>query len=489
MSRIKSHKISISPSPKLLKKIGATNLTLADAVAEIVANSFDAAVDGEPTVVEVEVGREEVLVVDSGAGMTKEVLVEAVKLGVDMSDVVSKPQGTKGKFGLGMKTACASIGGWWAVYTRPMGSNSEFRVVFDLADWMSRPNDPDAWTAQLQESDLPAGGPLGDREHGTAVMVREVRQREPLAGAVLTKLGEAFKPHLEQGDSITVNGDPATPHRYAFVPNSEVPIDIIFGPSDEFRITGWVAVDRQTHNEGDYGFNIYRHSQLVQTWCQEWFAAHLMTSRIIGEVHMDFIDATFFKQGLQQSDLWRQASAEMKEFLKPIVRASRELSRKGNINSPVRAQQIVSEMYSGLGLESPQSSDGGSGGDGPVGSPSDGDEPVRELPKLSVDLDSLELEDGRRLSLSLVERELSSGDTPFDFVLDESGMALLAVVNTSHPLFRETKDEEQLRTLAIADSILRFLVDECGMNGRKAAETRNSWILTRMHVPAKEVRS
>ena len=63
-----------------------------------------------------------------------------------------------------------------------------------------------------------------------------------------------------------------------------------------------MAIDKQTHNDGDYGFNIYRHSQLVETWCQEWFAAHLMTSRIIGEVNMDFIDATFFKQGLQQSD-------------------------------------------------------------------------------------------------------------------------------------------------------------------------------------------
>ena len=41
------------PSPKLLEKIGATNLTLADAVAQIVANSFDAALDGEPTVVDV----------------------------------------------------------------------------------------------------------------------------------------------------------------------------------------------------------------------------------------------------------------------------------------------------------------------------------------------------------------------------------------------------------------------------------------------------
>ena len=487
MSRIKSYKNS--PSPKLLEKIGATNLTLADAVAEIVANSFDAAVDGQPTIVEVQVDGEEVCVVDSGAGMTEEVLVEAVKLGVDMSHIVKKPQGAKGRFGLGMKTACASIGRWWAVYTRPIGSGSEFRVVFDLAEWERRPDAPEAWTIQVEELDLPADGPLGQREHGTAVVVRQIRQRDPLAGAVLTKLGEAFKPHLEQMDSILVNGDPAIPHKYTFVPNSRVPVEITFGTSDQFRIAGWVAIDKQTHNEGDYGFNIYRHAQLVQTWCQEWFAGHLMTSRIIGEVHMDFIDATFFKQGLQQSERWRQASAEMKEFLKPVVRASRELSRKGNINSPVLAQQIVSEMYVGLGLESPRSHDGGSGGDALGDQSSGDDQPKRELPKLRVDLESLVLEDGRELSLSLVEQELSTGGTPFDFLLDEAGLALLAVLNTSHPLFLETKDMEQLRILAIADSILRFLVDECGMSGRKAAEIRSAWILTRMHALPEAVRS
>ena len=43
----------------------------------------------------------------------------------------------------------------------------------------------------------------------------------------------------------------------------------------------------------------------------------------------------------------------MKEFLKPVVKASRELSRKGNIHSHVLAQQIVDELHDALGLEPP----------------------------------------------------------------------------------------------------------------------------------------
>jgi len=39
-----------------------------------------------------------------------------------------------------------------------------------------------------------------------------------------------------------------------------------------------------------------------------------------------------------------------------------------------------------------------------------------------------------------------------------------------------------LTVLGIADSILRYVVDECGMSGRKAAEVRGAWILAAMGV-------
>lgn len=472
------------PSPKLLEKIGATNLTLADAIAEIVANSFDAASD-DKVLVEIDVDSEQVSVVDNGVGMSEDVLVEAVKLGVDMSEVVAKKAGAKGKFGLGMKTACASMGRWWAVYTRPVGSNSEYRVVFDLAEWERRPDSSDAWTIDIEELEAGGEGPLGSRPHGTAVLVRKLRTKDPMAGAVLKKMGEAFKPHLEQGDTIKVNGDDAEPHTYHFVPDSKIPVQVRFGPAEEYEITGWVAIDQQTHNDGQYGFNIYRHDQLVQTWNQDWFRGHLMTSRIIGEVHMDFIDATFFKQGLQQSDLWRMASAEMEEFMKPIVRASRELSRAGNINNPVKRSSVVADMRAEAGVAGQPASvepvDCGEAGEVPA------DSGTRELPKLQVNVEALVLEDGSRISLSLVETDMTSVGPPYDYLWDGgSPMSLQAVLNTAHPLFVGSKDVEQLRKLAVADSILRCLVDKCGMEGRRSVEARNAWLLAALSGSARE---
>jgi hypothetical protein len=472
-----SHKNA--PAPRLLDEIGATNLTLADAIAEVVANSFDAAADNGHTEVDVSVSTDEIIVLDNGIGMTESTLVEAVKLGKDMSKVVKRRIGAKGHFGLGMKTACASLGKWWSVRTRPVGAKTEYEVVFDLAEWERRPDDADSWTIEVEEwSPPPSDSPLGNRPNGTAVTVRKLRTKTPMAGAVLEKMGEAFKPHLTAGDTIRVNGDPATARSYQLVSGSRLPVDIVFGANSKFQITGWVALDRQTHNNGDYGFNIYRHGQLVMTWCQDWFPAHLMTSRIVGEVHMDFIDATFFKQGLQQSDLWRQASAEMKEFLRPIVKASRAVSRQGNVNRPATVNRIVSELQTALGIEPQGLADVSA--DASEGDPPDGGGTRPELPRLRVEHELVELEGGHAIKVSSIERELPGGGTPFDYLWD--GTTLLTVVNTAHPLFDRSKDKEQLTVLGTSDSILRYLINECGTPPLRAAEVRAAWILAAVSV-------
>ncbi len=476
--------VNNTPSPMLLQKIGATNLTLADAVAEIVANSFDAAPDGVPAMIDVHISADEVSVVDSGTGMTEDVLAEAIRLGVDMSSVVKKKAGAKGHFGLGMKTACASIGKWWSIHTRSPGETVEYRVVFDLEDWEKRPNSPEAWSIAIDDLPRDEGSPLGDRDSGTAIIVRRLRQRNPLPGPVLAKLGEAFKAHLEQGDNIFINDDPAMPKQYKFVPGSKVPIDIQFGPNSSLRITGWVALDTQTHNDGNYGFNIYRHNQLVQTWNKDWFAAHLMTSRLIGEVHMDFIDATFFKMGLQQSEEWRLATAEMKEFLKPVTKASQGLSKQKNIHNPIASREIVGEMRSSVGaedwappvpLDAPELSGGLVMEDSlPFAE--------RELPKLRVSFEALVLEDGTRIPITIAEKAMASTVTPFDLIFDDFREVpeLQAVVNTNHQLWNQSKDRPQLRMLAVGDAILRYLMQTAGMSGNQAAEARNEWILTAM---------
>lgn len=110
-----------------------------------------------------------------------------------------------------------------------------------------------------------------------------------------------------------------------------------------------MALDKITHNDGLYGFNIYRNNQLVLKWDKTWFRAHLMTSRIIGEVNLDFLDATFYKQGLQQDESWTIINAHMREYLKDIVKASNTVSKQGNINKPAELKKIIDSLRNDYG--------------------------------------------------------------------------------------------------------------------------------------------
>src|ERR1041385_172911 len=147
------------PDISLMEKIGATSFTLAEAVVELVANSIDARVEGEQLEVLVSVNPKDVTIVDNASGMTDTILREAVRLGVNMDDFVRR-DGRKGMYGLGMKTACASLGRHWAVMTRPVGSDKEYRVEFDLKQILERNKGSKPWQHSMTEGPHDLKGPL-----------------------------------------------------------------------------------------------------------------------------------------------------------------------------------------------------------------------------------------------------------------------------------------------------------------------------------------
>ena len=303
---------------------------------------------------------------------------------------------------------------------------------------------------------------------------------------MLEYLGEAFKGHIEKGDSISVIDEtgkyPATPRKINFLKGTKVIINEIFGPSNKYKITGWVAIDTQTHNNGFYGFNIYRKGQLVLTHDKTWFRAHLMTSRIIGEVNMDFLDATFYKQGVQQSEEWNYVSSYMREYLKGIVAASYDLSRKGNINKPAERKEIIAKLAAEytISQEGDEMKDGDAPGattESPKASPG-----IHETIKHSVNEKSLKLEDGTEIKITFIEKEEHASNVgPYDYIFDplQEPAELQVFVYTEHPLCKNKIDSEVRKIVAVSDAIYRTLVVELGVDSRKALNIRNEWVTQR----------
>lgn len=474
------------PSPRLMETIGATNQSPQEAIGELVANCFDARYKEEKLEISIDLRDNRIIVLDNGKGMTSEILEKAVCIAEDMSLHIERGDGAKGHFGMGFKTSCSTLGYFYEIYTRPVGNNIEYHTAFDIKEYSTRPSGSNAWDVIIDDGNPSASSPLKNASHGTAFVISKLKIKDFPVSAVLEYIGNAFKGHIEQGDIIRVIDETdsyqAKPKTYSFLKGTKVKIDETFGPKGKYHITGWVAIDSQTHNDGFYGFNIYRKGQLVLTHDKTWFRAHLMTSRIIGEVNMDFLDATFYKQGVQHSEDWEYVAIHMKEFLKGVVTASYDLSRKGNINKPAERKAIISQLDKDYKIEN-------EGEESFVGCADNGSNEetkpntsINNTVKSIVTEKSLVLEDGSEIQITFVEKEEDGHNVgPYDYIFDimQEPQELQVLVYKNHPLWRKKIDGEVRKIIATSDAIYRALVVDLDIDSRKALKIRNEWVSQR----------
>ena len=482
------------PSPRLMETIGATNQKPAEAIGELVANSFDARIDTEKLSIVVDMRDGKIVVLDNGKGMTSEVLERAVCIAEDMSRYIERSEGAKGHFGMGFKTSCSTLGRYYEIFTRPVGEKREYHVGFDISDYSRRPAGADAWDIVIEDEEPSVSSPLGKAEHGTAFVISRLKDKNIIVSAVLSYLGEAFKGHLETGDKIILIDDSgsyeAEPKKYNFIKGTRIEINEVFGPNDKYKVTGWMALDSQLHNDGLYGFNIYRHNQLVEKWDKSWFRSHLMTSRIICDVNMDFLDATFYKQGVQQSEDWQFVALHMKEFLKPLVSASNKVSKKGNINKPEELKKIVKDLNEDYDcdideiegvefIEEPKDKKEKKGKAGGTGS-------INESIKAIVKEKTLILDDETEVEITYLEKDSPRNiQAPFDYIFseasefDEDRSELQVITFKDHPLWEKKVDNDVIKILATYDAIYRVLVEKLGYETSDALKIRNQWMASR----------
>ncbi len=200
-----SKKFDITPDIRLLVDIGEANYEVPQAISELIANSMDARYLEEKVEIQVFIDDGEISIIDNGIGMTENILAEALRLAAQMDTVTGNTKARKGMYGLGLKAACASLGKHWNIVTRPEGDPNQYSVEIDLVDWLKK-KDRKNWEVEVKSEKFEKGkGPIGDRTHGTAITITKLKENFVMVTAVTEKLGMAYKPHLEFGDSIFVN--------------------------------------------------------------------------------------------------------------------------------------------------------------------------------------------------------------------------------------------------------------------------------------------
>ena len=467
-----TRKFDITPDIRLLVDIGEANYEVPQAISELIANSMDARYQDSPVEVEVTLSDQEISIVDNGSGMSEKILAEALRLAAQMDNVTGNTKARKGMYGLGLKAACASLGKRWHIVTHPAGDKNEYSVDIDLTEWLKK-SDRANWEVEVKTtSHKPGNGLLGNRPHGTAITITNLKESFTMVTAVTEKLGMAYKPHLEMGDVITVNSTKLTPKTFSLVEDRIYNIDLEI---NGFKVTGWYGLDTKTHNSGDYGINIYREKQLVEAWNKDFIRAHLMSSRVVGEIDLPFIAANFHKLGFNKTtEEWRLVKKYMTDALKPVVKASGQMAQ--NKKDDLRQAKAIRGLDLALGLinSEDQNFDGVEDATETTETPAAVKPSSTKKNAVTGNFQTLTIGE-ESIPISYVFEELPES-IPWDYIYDEATGDLQAVINTNSRIYSLTTDEELIAILGLAEAVMGFSMKFKGVNYSQAKENRDNWL-------------
>ena len=206
--------VDITPDKSLIKKLGLVGYRTEQAVAELIDNSIDARLEGtEKIEVRLDFRLGQIAVSDDGCGMDFEGLRDALTVAKETKS------GKLGQFGLGLKSACSSLGKAFTLHTSAPGSHSVLTASYDEDLWL---NDPSRnWTNfEIEESDKE-----GDW-HGTRITISKVKV--PLYPNQLRnfrkRFGIRYGPHLgSKRVQILVNSAPASSPRPNWSTAQDIP--------------------------------------------------------------------------------------------------------------------------------------------------------------------------------------------------------------------------------------------------------------------------
>jgi hypothetical protein len=315
--------IDVTPDQTLMPKLGKSGYSIPQAIAELLDNAIDARIEGELLHVSVTIKKNEIIVVDDGRGMDRQEIQDAMILGK------SAKKDMLGEFGLGLKTACTNLGKAFSVSSTKVGHPFEYVVEYDEERWVGA---DECWQMQLTVTDREA--------YQRCTVVRISRLQRFYIGlpeAVRRDVQRRFAPFISSGEvQIKINGRICAPEDYDLVEDSRSEFDIVDKLGN--RIWGWYGLLKQGSNKGYYGFHTYRLNRMITTFDKIAIGEHPTISRIIGEIHLDHLQATTSKREFENVDSpeYRAAVEALRVEFADIIRQARQRTSSDMLNKTVR---------------------------------------------------------------------------------------------------------------------------------------------------------
>ncbi|GMU74198.1 MAG: hypothetical protein AMXMBFR44_3960 [Candidatus Campbellbacteria bacterium] len=297
---MKIEHVDITPDRSIYHKIGEANYSISDAVAELVDNSIDAAnEDGVEIVIVLDKKNKKIIIEDNGKGMDKEVAANALKL------AHSQKKDSLGEFGLGLKSACTSLGKKFQLVTTPKGSPESYVLTYDREQFMKEGR-WDAFPISITDT--------AEDNHGTTVEISNLKVK--LYDALVTRLKEdlsqRYGPFIQHNNVVIKVGlrndtaKPCTPTPVELDEDGQENFEYVL--ANGARVYGWWGL-RKVASGTQSGFNIFRRGRLIRANERLGYNPHPMTNHVFGEIHLDAVPVTHNKREFITE------SGEFREFI------------------------------------------------------------------------------------------------------------------------------------------------------------------------------
>lgn len=370
--------MKITPSARVLRMLGEIEFEEWQCVAELVDNSFDDFGEIADSGVEWADGYKvsvslpsspngELVIKDTGRGMTYERLERAVRAGWSGNDMHDK----LGLFGMGFNVATARLGKRTRVLTTRPGDTEWIGVEIDL----------DHIKDDFEATDItePKSDPS---QHGTRIVVDRLNRTRAEwlrrnGAALRNQLGSVYSWILDKhGFELYVGGTRVKPVRHcrwgddrfvlyngkeripAYIEiNEELQDGLACSECGQWQLTtnvdtcadcgserltvrrrriwGWLGIQRYLHKT-DFGIDFLRNGRKILRWDKQLFTwsnpdgtpgnedpeypvelAH-QGGRIIGEIHLDHVPVTYQKDAFEYGDRSWRTAVELLRGLGPL---------------------------------------------------------------------------------------------------------------------------------------------------------------------------
>ena len=318
-------KVDITPDKSLIKKLGLTGYRTEQAISELVDNSIDARMLGKVERIDVRLDFDlrRITITDNGSGMDLSELRNALTIAKE-----TKKEGEKlGHFGLGMKSACSTLGKSFRIRTTKKSSNVVYSAEYDEEKWI---NDKSLDWKNFEVTKS------RDKEswNGTIIIISKLNV--PLYPNQITSFrknfGIRYGPYLKGKQiSLRLNSRECNHVEPKIEKGTKKKIDIPL--SGKNRLVGWVGLLEKRSIKGDYGVHLYRRDRLIKAFDKFGIRQHPEIAKIIGELHLDHVPVSFHKTGFIEDSLEYKESVnafKTNSTVMDILKSSR--TRKLEVN-------------------------------------------------------------------------------------------------------------------------------------------------------------